>query len=205
MLHGIHWLGHASFRIDDDVVIYIDPWKLRDPVPADIVLVTHSHFDHMSATDIAKVATDDTVIVCAECAQDSVPGEVRVLAAGERTQVGDVTIEAVPAYNTDKPNHPRSAGFVGYVLQLGDRRIYHAGDTDLIPEMAEIRCDVALLPVGGTYTMDADQAAQAARRIEPKVVVPMHWGDVVGSEKDVRRLEGLLPETIRLAVLPSER
>ena len=205
MLDGIHWLGHASFRIDAGVVIYIDPWKLRDPVPADLVLVTHSHFDHLSVNDIAKIATDDTVIVCAECIQDKMPGQVRALAPGDSTTVGEVSIEAVPAYNTDKPNHPRSAGHVGYVIEVGGRRIYHAGDTDLIPEMDDIRCDVALLPVGGTYTMDVDQAVEAAQRLRPKIVVPMHWGDVVGSERDVRRMQGLLPDSIQLAILPSER
>ena len=103
-----------------------------------------------------------------------VAGEVRVLAAGERTEVGEVTIEAVPAYNVSKTYHPKSAGGLGFIVTWGEERLYFAGDTDRIPEMAEIECDVALLPIGGTYTMDVEEAVQAAADISPRVAVPMH-------------------------------
>jgi L-ascorbate metabolism protein UlaG (beta-lactamase superfamily) len=110
----------------------------------------------------------------------------------------------VPSYNTNKPNHPQSAGNVGYIVEAQGRRIYHAGDTDLISEMASIRCDVALLPMGGKYTMNAEEAAEAAGRMTTKVVVPMHWGDIVGTAEDVERLRKLMPAGVELAVLKPE-
>lgn len=205
MLEGIHWLGHASVRIDDEVVIYIDPWKVAEDKPADLILVTHGHRDHLSLEDIDRLSTPETVIVCpASCAGD-ISGDVRTISVGDSLQIEQVLIEAVPSYNVDKPNHPRVAGNVGYVIEVGGRRIYHAGDTDLIPEMADISCDVALLPAGGTYTMDADEAAQALARIEPQVAVPIHWGDIVGSEEDAQRFKEQAPEGIDVVVLEAER
>lgn len=204
MLESIHWLGHASFRIDDPVVIYIDPWKLKSPKPADLILVTHAHFDHLSAGDIAKITKPGTVIVCPASCADKLSGDVRIMAPGDKLRVGEVNIEAVPSYNTNKPNHPKQAGNLGYIVEVGGRRIYHAGDTDLIPEMANMRCDVALLPIGGKYTMDAVEAAQAVERIKPKAVVPMHWGDVVGSAQDVERFKQRVPKSVAVEVLKAE-
>jgi len=205
MLESIHWLGHASFRIDDEITIYIDPWKLGgSPGPADLILVTHGHGDHLSLKDIAAISAPNTVIVCAAPYAGQLSGDVRPIAVGESLTIGPATVEAVPSYNTNKPNHPASAGNVGYVVEIGGRRIYHGGDTDLIPEMRDIRCDVALLPAGGTYTMDAEEAAQAVARIQPKVVIPMHWGDIVGTRDDIARFESLVPEGIEVAVLEQE-
>lgn len=201
MLQGIHWLGHASVRIDDVVTIYVDPWKINDPKQADLILVTHEHFDHLSKKDIAQLRGPETVVVAPKGAAAKLPGEVQVVAPGEQFQVAGVWVETVPSYNTDKPNHPKAAGHVGYVVELGGRRIYHAGDTDLIPEMADIRCDVALLPVGGTYTMDAKQAAQALEMLRPKIAIPIHWGEVVGSERDAQRFQSLAPEGVRVEIL----
>ena len=211
MWESVHWLGHASFRIDGAQVIYIDPWKVKEAKPADLILVTHAHFDHFSTEDIARISGPNTVVVCPAACAEALSGDVRVIAPGESLQVGDVLIEAVPSYNTDKAYHPRADANVGYIVEVvGDvahtrgRRIYHAGDTDLIPEMSEVRCDVALLPVGGTYTMNADQAAQAAARIRPKAVVPMHWGGIVGSDEDVQRFRNNVPEGIEVVILEPE-
>ncbi|HHX43109.1 MAG TPA: MBL fold metallo-hydrolase [Chloroflexi bacterium] len=204
MLEGINWLGHASFCIEGEWTIYIDPWKISDGPPADLVLVTHQHHDHLSPADIAKVRTPDTVVVCPQVCAGQLEGSVRLVKVGQTVVIGPVTVEVVPAYNTNKPNHPKEAGHVGYVVTVGGRRIYHAGDTDLIPEMDDIHCDVALLPIGGTYTMDADEAAQALERIKPQVAVPMHWGDVVGSKEDVERFRRQAPEGVRVEVLKAE-
>jgi L-ascorbate metabolism protein UlaG (beta-lactamase superfamily) len=204
MIEGIHWIGHASFRIEDEVVIYLDPWKLKQFKAADLILVTHGHRDHLSPEDIARIRKPDTVIVIAAPYADQVEGDVRPMMAGQTVTVGDVVIEAVPSYNTNKPNHPRSAGNVGYIVEVGGRRIYHAGDSDLIPEMNAFRCDVALLPMGGKYTMDVDEALEAVARIRPKVVIPMHWGDIVGAPADAERFRTGAPAGVEVVILTPE-
>lgn len=210
VLHGIYWLGHASFRIEEGMVLYLDPWKLASPIPADYILITHGHHDHLSTQDVAKLARADTVVVCpATCAQELsnvvAAKQIKTIAPGDALQLGAAKVEAVPSYNTNKPNHPKSAGNLGFIIELAGRRIYHAGDTDLIPEMADIRCDVALLPIGGTYTMNAAEAVQAAERIRPQVVVPMHWGDIVGAQRDVDYLVKHAPKGVQIIALDAER
>ena len=185
LMQGITWLGHASFKIvAPEGTIYIDPWKLEDGEPADLILITHDHYDHFSADDVKKIRKADTTIVTTATVAAKLQGDVKTIKAGEELTVKGIRIEAVPAYNPLKNFHPKSAGGVGFIITAGGRRIYHAGDTDIIPEMANIKADVALLPVGGKYTMTASEAAQAANMIKPKVAVPMHWGDIVGSRAD---------------------
>jgi L-ascorbate metabolism protein UlaG (beta-lactamase superfamily) len=185
LLEGITWLGHDSFRIKaPEGVIYIDPWKLRDAEPADLILITHQHSDHFSAEDVQKLLKPDTTIVTVAQVAKRLKGDVRRVKPGDTLTVKGIKIEVVPAYNPEKHFHPQKSGLVGFVVTAGGRRIYHAGDTDVIPEMANIQADVALLPVGGKYTMSASEAAQAANLIKPKVAVPMHWGDIIGTRTD---------------------
>ena len=211
MIEDIHWLGHDSFRLDGTSTVYIDPWKLGEGAPpADVVLVTHDHFDHLSAADIAKVATPATTVVGPASVTAQLEGVKTItVSPGDTVSIGAVSVTAVPAYNIDKfraPGevfHPRAAGYVGYVVELDGRRIYHAGDTDAIPEMRDVRCDVALLPVSGTYVMTAEEAAEACRTISAAAAVPMHFGDVVGTAADAARFEGLC--AIPVTVLPLEQ
>jgi len=198
MIEKITWLGHASFKIRDDKVVYIDPWKVGRAEPADIILVTHSHYDHCSPQDVAKLQKEGTVIVTVGDCAGEFRGDVRILKPGDSLKIDEVTIEAVPAYNIDKPNHPRVNGWVGFVIEMGGSRIYHAGDTDLIPEMDEIKADIALLPVGGIYTMTAEEAAQAAERINPQVAIPMHYGEIVGSRADAEKFKRLCSCEVRI-------
>ncbi len=186
----IKWLGHASFRIDgDNATIYIDPWKLKQDVPADIILITHSHFDHLSPEDIEKIRKDSTVIVGpADCASDF-GASFKEISPGASVQIGDVKVEAAPAYNMDKDFHPKANNWVGYIVTIDGTRVYHTGDTDHIPEMETIETDVALAPVGGTYTMTVEQAATALEKINPKAAVPMHCGDIVGTFGDRESLK----------------
>jgi L-ascorbate metabolism protein UlaG (beta-lactamase superfamily) len=193
LLENLHWLGHASFRLDGPPTIYFDPWNLKgQPPQADIILISHEHHDHCSPDDVRRISGAGTVTVASSGAAKELRGNVRTLRPGERTTVKGVEIEAVPAYNVGKRYHPRRAQHVGFVVTVGGERLYFAGDTDYIPEMSNIRCDVALLPVGGTYTMDAEKAAQAAIDIRPKVAVPMHYGaGVVGTRADAERFRSL--------------
>jgi L-ascorbate metabolism protein UlaG (beta-lactamase superfamily) len=192
MTDSLHWLGHDAFRIDGPPVVYIDPFQLSGPLPpADIILITHAHFDHMSAEDIARIRTPRTVLVGPREVADKIPGTT-LIAAGQSLEVGGLAVRAVPAYNPAKRYHPSSAGYVGYVFALGGVTYYHAGDSDEIPEMANLKPDVALLPVSGTYVMTAPEAAAAARHMKPSVVVPMHYGSIIGSDADARELATLL-------------
>jgi L-ascorbate metabolism protein UlaG (beta-lactamase superfamily) len=211
MIENIHWLGHDSFRLDGSSTVYIDPWKLSaDASPADLILVTHDHYDHFSPDDIARLSTPRTTLIGPASVTAQVDGVAAItLGAGETSVVGGVTVTAVPAYNIDKfrePGevfHPPAAGGLGYLVELDGRRIYHAGDTDAVPEMRDVRCDVALLPVSGTYVMTAEEAAEACRMISATAVVPMHFGDIVGTAADATRFAGLCG--IPVTVLPREQ
>jgi len=192
----ITWLGHDGFKFKKDKVIYVDPFKLGTKAEAaDLVCVTHEHFDHLSMDDLKKVVTPATTVItiaaCEKAAKDLKPKAVRVVLAGDRLTVDGVTLEVLPAYNTNKfrspgnPFHPKADGKVGFILGIGGVRIYHAGDTDVISEMASAKgVDVALLPVSGTYVMTAQEAVKACTAIQPKLAIPMHYGAIVGSPAD---------------------
>ncbi|MDG6225838.1 MAG: MBL fold metallo-hydrolase [Candidatus Thermoplasmatota archaeon] len=181
----ITWLGHSSFRIEHKgKVVYIDPWKIEGGPKADLIVVTHSHMDHFSDDDIRKVAGDDTVIIGSQDIEPSV-GRSIGLKPGDEKDLGWSKVEAYRAYNPDKQFHPKANDWLGVVIDLSGYRIYHTGDTDVIPEMNEVKdIDLALVPVGGTYTMTAAEAAECVRIVKPKKAVPMHWGDIIGGRKD---------------------
>ncbi|MHC4507627.1 MAG: MBL fold metallo-hydrolase [Planctomycetota bacterium] len=185
----IQWLGHASFRIcHEDDIIYIDPWKLQDsPQDATLVLVSHSHHDHYSPEDIEKVSGPETkLIASADVIAKENSGEA--IMSGLTIELENARLTGVAAYNPNKQFHPKTNNWVGFVLELGSKRLYYAGDTDLTEEMKVLKqIDVALLPVGGTYTMDATEAAEAVNIIRPTVAIPYHWGDIVGGRNDAEK------------------
>ena len=198
--HGgikFHWLGHDGFKlISGGKTIYFDPYKLSQTQhkknDADLVLISHDHFDHLRPDDLAHVINSRTVIVCAKECVSKLEGvgvaEVRGVSAGDKTSAQGLDIEVVAAYNTNKTFHPKADGKVGFVITLNNARIYHSGDTDDIPEMAATHPDIALVPVSGTYVMTAEEAARAVNeKIKPKqIAIPMHYGAIVGSEKDAK-------------------
>jgi L-ascorbate metabolism protein UlaG (beta-lactamase superfamily) len=200
MLERLRWVGHDSFVLEGSPTIYFDPWKLPRNMPrADIILVSHEHGDHCSPEDIAKVSSPTTVIIANPTAAPKLSGDVRVMQPGDKLVLDQVTVEAVPAYNLNKfrspgnPFHPKAAKHNGYVVTMGEERVYFAGDTDHIPEMSKIRCDIALLPVSGTYVMTAAEATEAARAIQPRVAIPMHYGaGVVGTAQDAAAFKAAL-------------
>lgn len=204
MVKNIHWLGHDTFKITGEKVIFTDPFKLRKEDAADIILITHEHRDHCSPDDVKKIQTPDTVIVAPSDCAAKLRGEVKTVKPGDRIEVKGMKIEVVPSYNTNKNFHTKDRGWVGYIITVLGQRIYLAGDTDHIPEMKGFRADIALLPVSGTYVMTAEEAVMAALDIKPKIAIPMHYGSIVGSEDDARRFAAGLQGKIEVVVLPEE-
>jgi len=191
VVENIFWLGHSTIRIDGEKVIYIDPWKLRDPKGADLILISHSHHDHLSPEDVGKIQKNDTVIITTRDCAGELSGDVRIVKPGDVVQVGEILVEAGRSYNIGKAFHPKENNWLGFVVTVMGKRIYYCGDTDLIPEMESIRADIVIAPVGGTYTMNAEEAALAVNMIGPGVAIPVHYGDIVGSIEDAERFRDL--------------
>ena len=204
MIKNIHWLGHDTFKFVGEKVIYTDPFKIKKKDTADFILITHEHFDHCSPEDVKKIQGPNTVIVAtSDCAQ-KLSGKVKVVKPGDKMNVEGIEIEAVPAYNTNKQFHTKDKGWVGYIFTVQGQNIYIAGDTDYIPEMKNFKVDIALLPVSGTYVMTADEAVRAALDMKPKVAIPMHYGSIVGSEKDAKKFADSLKGKIEVVILKEE-
>ncbi len=204
----IERLVHSAFRVrGNGVTVYIDPFQIPgSPRDGDVVICTHDHFDHCSPQDVVKVASPDAVIVASENCRDKVSPlgfKAYFLSPGEKVSVKGVEVEAVPAYNVGKRFHPRGYGGIGVLLRIGGVTIYHAGDTDYIPEMEQLRgrVDVALLPVSGVYVMSPEEAARAAEVIQPRVAVPMHYGAIVGDRGHAERFAKLLEGKVRVEII----
>lgn len=203
MIRKISWLGHDGFRIDAGTRIYIDPYELKEGGNAELILITHAHYDHCSVSDIAKIQGEKTVLVTEKDSASKLSGDVRVVKPGEILSIGDVRIEAVPAYNINKNFHPKANGWLGFVIEIEDVRIYHAGDTDFIPEMKDLQTDIALIPVSGTYVMTAEEAVKAVKAIRPKVAIPMHYGAIVGDAGNASAFKAGLEGVCEVRVMES--
>ena len=199
-LQKIKWLGHAGFRIDAVKTVYIDPFQITPGPKADLVLISHSHYDHCSPEDLEKIVGAETSIVTEKSSAAQLSGNVQVMAPGEHLDLEGIGIETVAAYNTDKHFHPKSNGWLGFVLTVEGVRIYHTGDSDFIPEMESVQADIALLPVSGTYVMDPQQAVKAALAINPTYVIPMHYGEIVGDETQAAEFKAALESTINVHI-----
>ena len=205
MLKNIHWLGHDTFRITGEKTVYTDPFKIKKKDTADIILITHEHYDHCSPEDVQKITGPDTLIITVSDCAKKLSGKIRTVKPGDKIKEGGIEIEMVPAYNTNKQFHTKDRGWVGYVLTINSQRIYLAGDTDYIPEMKLLKnIDVALLPVSGTYVMTAEEAVRAALDIKPKVAIPMHYGSIVGNKNDAERFAKGLKGHIEVLLLDEE-
>jgi L-ascorbate metabolism protein UlaG (beta-lactamase superfamily) len=200
----IKWLGHNSFSIEDNnIKIITDPYKITKQEKADLILISHNHFDHLSLDDLKSVSTENTSIVAANECIDMLKGftfkEKIGISPSEEKTVRGIKIKATRAYNLDKinpetkkPFHPKEDNKIGFLIELNGTTIYHTGDTDLIPEMSDLKPDIALVPVSGTYVMTANEAAKAVEKIKPKIVIPMHFGTIVGTEKDAEDFKQLV-------------
>ncbi len=192
MTEFIEVFTQSSIRIrDGERTIYIDPFRLsQQPHDADLILITHDHYDHFSPEDIAKAAGKNTTLIVPKKMEDTarevlnVVKRIETVEPGGCREVEGVTLETVPAYNLLKPFHPKSAGWVGYILKAGGKRIYISGDTDATKEAKAVRCDIAMIPIGGTYTMDAPKAAELVNAIGPQIAIPTHYGSIVGKPSD---------------------
>lgn len=198
----IVWLGHDSFRIDVSKTVYFDPYQISSDPKADLILITHEHFDHCSPDDVAKIQQPGTIIVTEKDSARKLTGDIRVIKPGDSIRVNGVEIKAVPSYNTDKDFHPKTNAWLGFIVDLEGVRVFHAGDTDFIPEMKAFTVDIALLPVSGTYVMTADQAAEAALAMNPKLAIPMHYGSIVGNDEDAIKFKKALKGRIEVLILP---
>ena len=192
-LDGVTWFRQSSFRWQGDgPVVYVDPWGVGDAVPADVILITHAHHDHLQPHEIERLRTPTTKLVAPRDVADELTGDVTPIEPGQVVEASGLKIEAVPAYNTAEERldmHPKANGWVGYLFEFGGRSYYHAGDTDALPELESLDPDVAMVPIGGTYTMDWEEAAGFVKAMEPRMAVPMHYGFVVCSPSHAGRFK----------------
>lgn len=203
MLEGIEINCHSSIKISKGKIIYIDPFKIQKQTnDADIILVTHDHYDHYSPEDIEKIINEETIIVA--------PKTVKALSKMKNTvlvepnniyEVKGIRIETIPAYNVNKQFHEKDNQWVGYIIEIENTRYYIAGDTDVIPENKQVKCDVAFIPVGGTYTMNYEEAAELVNVIKPKIAVPTHYGNIVGEKDEGEKFKNLLDAEIKCEIL----
>ena len=201
MLKNVKWLGHASFKVTGEKIIYFDPYEITGGPQADLICISHEHFDHCSPEDVARIQGPDTVIVTEKDSARKLTGDVRVLKPGQTLTLDEITVQAVPSYNTDKAFHPKANNWLGFIVEVEGVRVYHAGDSDFIPEMKGFDVDIAFLPVSGTYVMTAEQAVEAALAINPKLAIPMHYGAIVGNEQDALSFQKALEGRVDVLIL----
>ena len=197
----IRWLGHDAFRVEACKTIYFDPYQISDGSPADLIFISHDHFDHCSPDDVMRIQGPNTIIITEKDSASKLTGDIRVMKPGEQLELAGVKVTAVPSYNTDKNFHPKTRGWLGFIVEIEGVKLYHAGDTDFIPEMKDFNVDIALLPVSGTYVMHSAQAAKAAIAINPKLAIPMHYGAIVGNEQDAIHFQTSLEGKVEVLLL----
>lgn len=202
-------LGHDSIRINGSQNIYIDPWEVSGP-PADLILITHDHYDHCDPPTVKALSGPRTQIVteaaaAAHLKREGIASPIIIMTPGDEIEIYGVNLKAVPSYNSNKNFHPRANNWLGFIITMDDVSVYHAGDTDFIPEMADIKAQVALLPVSGTYTMTAGEAAEAALAIKPEVAIPMHYGKIVGDESMAEEFAAALKGKIKTEIKPASQ
>ena len=207
MLENIFVLNHSSIKIKDNKTIYFDPYQIeKNYKDADSIFITHSHYDHYSEEDIVKVKKAETKIIITIDLKEKVEklglvsSNIIIVEPNKKYTIDKLKVETIPAYNNEKPFHPKYNKWVGYILETSTGRFYIAGDTDITAENKKINCDIAFLPIGGTYTMNYKEAAELANIINPKIVIPTHYGSIVGTKEDAYKFKELINKTIRCEI-----
>lgn len=208
MLENIEVLCHSSIRINKEKVIYIDPFKInKNYNDADIIFITHDHYDHYSEEDIDKVIKEDTTIVIPKDLLKKLlkkginKNAIIVAEPNKEYETQGINFNTIHAYNINKKFHPKENNWLGYIITINNVKYYVAGDTDITDKNRKVKCDVAFVPVGGTYTMDFKEAARLINEIKPKIAVPIHYGSIVGTEQDARNFINLLNSEIKGVIL----
>jgi len=204
IIKNIQFLGHASLKIKlGNKTIFVDPWKIKEEKDkADIILVTHPHYDHYSEIDIKKIAKDTTILLsCKEVISQTSVKNKRVLLPFEETKIDDITIQGFPAYNINKPFHPKSNNWLGFVIKHNDVSIHIAGDSDVTEEAKQLKVNIMILSVGGTYTMTDKEAAELANLTKTDLAIPIHYGDVIGSKQNAQNFEKSVQLPTKVVIL----
>jgi L-ascorbate metabolism protein UlaG (beta-lactamase superfamily) len=207
VLKQIHWLHHASFMVETgEKTVYIDPYEIRGKKPADFIIITHNHPDHLSLADIKKITHRNTLIICTQASADKLRAyNMKTVKPGDEFTLGVIKCGAVSAYNKNKLFHQKKDGNAGFIIEISGARTYFGGDTDFIPEMKNMKnIDIAIVPVGGFYTMEANEAAEAIQAIKPKIAVPMHFGYQIGAKKDGDLFKKMAGKYTRVEILREE-
>ena len=209
MLENIKCLGHSTIKIkDENKVIYIDPYNIKEEYKdADLIFITHNHYDHFSIEDIKKVRKENTIIVITEDVYNDAlelgfeDKNIVKVRPNREYQIEDIRFNTIPAYNINKKFHSRSNNWVGYILNINNIKYYIAGDTDITEENKNVKCDVAFLPVGGTYTMNYKEAATLANILNPMLAIPIHYGIIVGTKEDAIHFKKLINKKIECEIM----
>ena len=209
MIENIECLGHSTIKFNKmGKIIYVDPYNIKEEIhDADIIFVTHSHYDHYSEEDITKIKRDDTkIVVTSDLANNVIDfgfmsNDVTIVLPNNKYEVDDIKFSTVNSYNINKQFHPKENNWVGYIIELDGIKYYIAGDTDINEDNQKVKCDVAFVPVGGTYTTTAQEAAGLVNIIKPKVAVPIHYGTIVGSEEDANIFRDNVEEDIEVKIM----
>lgn len=208
MLEGISVLCHSSIKFNKDKVIYVDPYNIDDNYnDADIIFITHDHYDHYSEEDIAKIKIDSTTIIAPQSMEEKIlnygfsKNNIILVKPHQEYKVGEIKFETIPAYNNNKEYHPKNNNWVGYIIEIDNVKYYIAGDTDNTEDNKKVQCDVAFVPIGGKFTMDYKEAADLINEIKTKVAVPTHYGSLVGTKEDALNFSKLLNPEIECKII----
>lgn len=194
---------HSSIKIMKGIIIYFDPFRINEEKhDADLILITHDHYDHYSPEDIKKVIKKDTIIVAPKTINELNNKEnITFVEPNQTYNINGYKIDTIPAYNISKHFHPKENNWIGYIIEIDGLKYYVAGDTDITPENRQIKCDVALIPIGGIYTMDYKEASELINIIKPKIAIPTHYGSIVGDITDGEKFKKLIDNTIDVQIL----